>query len=148
MEVKTLVKITLGFSIGLMLFAVTQDAYCTVEGCMHSMIAFVLGIFGMFIGGNETLTWFANPLLILAWALVKYHKVSLLLSLLSTLTALAFLMFDEVVINEAGHSSIITSYDVGYWLWIASHAVMLLGNGVIVFNKHSDAATNVEVLDD
>ena len=136
MEVKTLVKINLGFSIGLMLFAVTQDAYCTFEGCMHSMIAFVLGIFGMFIGGNETLTWFANPLLILAWLLIKYRKTSFLLSLLSTLIAVSFLMFDKVVINEAGHSSIITRYVAGYWLWIGSHAVMVLGNVLLMINEH------------
>ena len=75
MKALTLIKITLGVSIGLMLFTLTQEAYCTAEGCMHSMMAFIFGIFGMFIGGNETLAWFANPLLILAWLFIKYRVV-------------------------------------------------------------------------
>ncbi|BBI69064.1 MULTISPECIES: hypothetical protein [Psychrobacter] len=136
MKVLTLIKITLGVSIGLMLLALTQEAYCTAEGCMHSMMAFIFGIFGMFIGGNETLTWFANPLLILAWLLIKYRKTSFLLSLLSTLIAVSFLMFDEVVVTEAGHSSMTTRYALGYWLWVGSHAVMVLGNVLIMINGH------------
>ena len=136
MKVLTLIKITLGVSIGFMLFALTQEAYCTAEGCMHSMMAFIFGIFGMFIGGNETLTWFANPLLILAWLLIKYRKTSSLLSLLSTLIAVLFLMFDEAIINEAGHGSTITRYALGYWLWIGSHAVMVLGNVLLMINEH------------
>ena len=76
MKVSTLVKITLGVSIGLMLLALNQEAYCTAEGCMHSMMAFIFGIFGMFIGGNETLAWFANPLLISAWLFIKHRKAS------------------------------------------------------------------------
>ena len=137
MKALTLIKITLGVSIGLMLFTLTQEAYCTAEGCMHSMMAFIFGVFGMFIGGNETLTWFANPLLILAWLFIKCRKVSFLLSLLSTLIAVSFLMFDEVVITEAGHSSMITRYALGYWLWIGSHTVMVLGNVLIMINEHS-----------
>ena len=136
MKVSTLVKITLGVSIGLMLLALTQDSYCIAEGCMHSMIAFIFGLFGMFIGGNETLAWFANPLLISAWLFIKHRKASLLLSLLSTLIAVSFLMFDKVVINEAGHSSIITRYVAGYWLWIGSHAVVVLGNALLMINEH------------
>ena len=56
MKTKTLIKITLGISIGLLLLMATQDAYCTARGCMHSLLAFTIGIFGIFIGGNETLT--------------------------------------------------------------------------------------------
>ncbi len=144
MKTMALLKTALGVSIGLMLFALTQEAYCTAEGCMHSMMAFIFGIFGMFIGGNETLAWFANPLLILAWLFIKYRKVSFLLSLSSTLIAVSFLMFDEVVITEAGHSSMITRYTLGYWLWIGSHAVMVLGNVLIMINErsHSKAVTH------
>jgi len=131
MKVSTLVKITLGVSIGLMLLALTQEAYCTAEGCMHSMMAFIFGIFGIFIGGNETFAWFANPLLISAWLFIKHRKASFSLSLLSTLIAVSFLIFDKVVINEAGHRSIITRYVAGYWLWIGSHVAMLLGNSLI-----------------
>lgn len=136
MKVSTLVKITLGVSIGLMLLALNQEAYCTAEGCMHSMMAFIFGIFGMFIGGNETLAWFANPLLISAWLFIKHRKASFLLSLLSTLIAMSFLIFDEVVINEAGQNSIITRYTLGYWLWIGSHTVMILGNVLLMINGH------------
>ncbi|WP_201575456.1 hypothetical protein [Psychrobacter sp. H8-1] len=144
MKVKTLVIMTLGISIGLMFFTLTQEAYCTAEGCMHSMMAFTFGVFGLFIGGNETLTWFANPLLILAWVFIKNRKLSFLLSLLSTSIALLFLVFDEVVITEAGHSSILIKYALGYWLWIGSHATMVLGNVLIIINEHSYLKTETK----
>ena len=77
--------------------------------------------------------------MILAWGLIQYRKTSLLLSLLSTVIALSFLMFDEVVINEAGDSSAVTRYALGYWLWIGSHAAMVVGNVLIIVNERSHA---------
>lgn len=144
MRTKTWVKITLAISIGLMILALTQEAYCTAEDCMGSINVFIFGIFGIFIGGDETLSWFANPLLVLSWIFINNRKITLLLSLLSTLLALSFLMFDEVVINEAGHSKAITMYALGYWLWVGSHVVMLLGNVLILSNERSILKTETE----
>ena len=138
MKVKTLVKMTLGISISLMLLALTQEAYCTARGCVYSLHVLAFGFFGIFIGADEAFGWFANPLLFLAWAFIKNRKVTLMLSLLSTLLALSFLMFDEVVVTEAGHKSAVIKYALGYWLWIGSHSIMLFGNVLIVFKIRAD----------
>ena len=66
------------------------------------------------------------------------------MSLLSTSIAVLFLVFDEVVITEAGHSSILIKYALGYWLWIGSHATMVLGNVLIIINEHSYLKTETK----
>ncbi|MEO1051405.1 MAG: hypothetical protein AAFX87_12320 [Bacteroidota bacterium] len=63
--------------------------------------------------------------------------MSLILCLLSTLIALSFMLFDEIIDDEAGHYRKITGYELGYWLWISSNAVMLLGNILIRKNKNA-----------
>lgn len=130
-------KITLSISVVLMMLALTQKAYCFEDHCTYSIIDFLFGMFGIFIDGDENWSWFANPLLIFAWGLVKHSRVSLMLRILSTLLALWLLMFDEAVINEAGHTAVIVSYALGYWLWLGSHVVMVLGNAATVFNNRS-----------
>ncbi len=122
---------TLGLSIGLLIVALTQKCYCTTSLCGDSIAVFIFGIFGMFFGG-AALCWLANPLLIFSWIFIKKNKVSSLLSLFSTLIALSFLLFDEIIDDEAGHYRKIVGYELGYWLWVCSNLAMLLGN---LFNE-------------
>jgi len=58
---------------------------------------FLFGIFGIFIGGNENWSWFANPLLILAWGLVKHSKASLVLSVSTTAGTMTHLKLDSYI---------------------------------------------------
>jgi len=130
MNSKSIRFTTLGLSVALFLVALTQKCYCTTSLCGDSILVLIFGFFGMFFGG-AALCWVANPLLITSWILVKKSKTSLFLSLLSALIAMSFMLFDEVIDDEAGHYNRIIEYKVGYWLWVASHLTMFLGNLVI-----------------
>lgn len=130
MKIKTIKIATLSLSIGLLIIALTQKCYCTTSLCGDSIAVFIFGIFGIFFGG-AALCWLANPLLILSWILIKNNKLSLILSLLSTLIAISFLLFDEIIDDEAGNYRKIVGYELGYWLWVSSNCIMLLGNFLI-----------------
>jgi len=123
-------KITLFISIGLFIASLTQEAYCTTNLCRSSIDCLITGGVG-FLYGGAALTWLGNPILITSWIL---HKKRLLLSLigssLSVIISLSFLLFQNVVDNEAGHLNAIVNYKMGFWLWVASSFSMLVGNGL------------------
>lgn len=130
-------RIIFFISLGVLLVALTQKTYCTPDcGSYGSgFVAFLFGILGIFVGGAY-ITWFANPFLILSWLFIgKRPWVSLILSSFSLVIAFSFLIYDEIMINEAGHYGEIIGYALGYWLWIASIAIMLLGSLFCLLRK-------------
>ena len=127
---QTLRRITLYLSICLFLGSLTQKAYCTSDSCGDSIMVFILGPFAVLLGGAG-FTWLANPLLIFAWIVNNKHpKMVMIASLLSTVIAISFLTFHQIIEDEAGNYRQIISYKLGYWLWVASAATMLFGTVV------------------
>jgi hypothetical protein len=115
-------------SIGIMLVAFTQDSYCTSSGCGNAFIAFLLGWFSIFftVAG---VSWLANPLLILSWVTIKVNpKLSWYASIGALIFASSFMLFDEIIDNEAGHLHKIISYGLGYKLWLFSISIMFVWN--------------------
>lgn len=131
-------------SFALFIISLTQESYCTNQ-CGNSFIIFILGGLGVLleIGAltdkyldintigevdytiGATFSWLANPALLIAWLTYKENKTtSLVFTILSLALMLSFLMFDEVIDNEAGHYNKIVSYKAGYWLWLSSSAVL------------------------
>ena len=124
-------------SLGVLLVALTQKTYCTPDCGSHGsgFVAFLFGTLGIFVGGAY-ITWFANPFLILSWLFIgKRPWVSLVLSSFSLAIAFSFLTYDEIMIKEAGHYGKIVGYALGYWLWITSIAIMLLGSLFCLLRK-------------
>jgi hypothetical protein len=77
-------------------------------------------------------SWLANPFILASWiTLKKNRKKSLILSLIATLLSVSFLFFSEVVKDESGSPRQITAHKVGYWLWLSSMIVMVIGNLVL-----------------
>lgn len=92
------------------------------------MYVFVAGPIAMLTLGAG-LTWLANPILFISWVKYKTNsKTSFYCSAISTIISLSFLMFDEVIAEEAGNFQRISSYKIGYWLWVASSVTILTGN--------------------
>lgn len=131
MEIKNIKKIVLSISIILLVLSLTQKCYCTSSECGDSIIVFLFGFFSVIFGG-ATLCWFANPLLLFSWIFFWNNKVSYYFSAFSTIIAISFLFFDEILDNEAGHYNKIIGYATGYWLWLGSNLVMLIGNIIII----------------
>ncbi|MEO6671209.1 MAG: hypothetical protein ABIN36_17130 [Ferruginibacter sp.] len=82
------------------------------------------------------IAWIANPLLFASWWLLKKKlKRSMILSIFSTTLSLSFLMFDNIIDNEAGHHNKIIEYKAGYWLWLCSSLSMALGTSVLLLKQ-------------
>jgi len=115
-------------SIGIMLLAFTQDSYCTSTGCGNAFLAFLLGWFSIFFTAAG-ISWLANPLLIMSWFSIKVNpKLSWYASIGALIFASSFMLFDEIIDNEAGHMHEIISYGLGYKLWLFSISIMFVWN--------------------
>ncbi|MBK9109493.1 MAG: hypothetical protein IPM92_14245 [Saprospiraceae bacterium] len=128
-------RIILLLSIFLFLISLTQKGYCTKNNCSDSIILFLLGWFGMLMGGAG-ICWIANPVILTSWYFTKKaSKYAMYTSLLATAICFSFLLFSTVSDNESGHQNQIISYECGYWLWCASAVVLLVGNVILVRQK-------------
>lgn len=122
-------------SLLLFILSLTQKCYCTTTDCTHSIAALIMGFFGLVTGG-ATITWLANPLLLIAWiSLSNRPKLSLIVSALAFIFSISFLFFSKIIVNEAGHYLEITQYKLGYWLWLLSSFVMLIGHLHLKFSS-------------
>ena len=125
----------------LFLFSLTQKCYCTTSQCGDSIMAFLLGWFAVLTGGAG-ISWIANPLLFTSWIVFRKNiKISFFLSLLATLFAFSFLLFDTILANEAGHYQQIISYKAGYWLWVSSSVSMLAGTFLVLLKQKTNNAS-------
>jgi hypothetical protein len=136
-----LIRIILFASIGLYLVSLTQECYCVTGSCgdhWSGIYILALGAIGgiMSIAG---LTWYANPLLWVAWSFLnKNPKVSVFFSLGASIIAASFLFATDITDVYAGRPSFITAYRLGYWLWLASAVVMLTGSLVVYLVKKKE----------
>lgn len=132
-------RIALIVSLGLYLALLTQECYCTTNSCGESwsgLAILISGAFGFFtcpVG----FVWLSNPILFYSW---RYRnskpKESMIASLAAFVFGLSFLLFKRMMVNEGGSFEDIIGYRLGYWLWLSSSAIMLLGN-LIVYKQQS-----------
>ena len=124
-------------SMFLYIISLIPECYCAPQ-CVSSFAALLVGWMGLYSLG-ASLSWLANPAIWLAWMYLKRKpKRALGFAIAATLLAASFLLFDEVVTNEAGHMGRIISYKAGYWLWLSSMVFMLGGSIVVLFSKNKE----------
>jgi hypothetical protein len=154
MSRKIILNITLIISAILFVFSLTYPCYCTSSVCMDASEVFGTGWFGAFVElgtlGNwlseqlskhptaldhhvgAAVTWLANPLLFISWiGILRWPRGSFIFSLCAMLVAFSFLLFDHVLHNDIGHYSKIVDHRLGYWLWLGSTVVMVVGNALL-----------------
>lgn len=138
-------NITLAISLGLYLVSLTQQGYCISGACGDHWLGAYLVAMGA-IGGIMSiagLTWYANPALWAAWSQINKHpKRALVFSFIGTLLAASFLMATEISDIKPNMVSYITGYQPGYWLWLASMSVMLIGSAISYLISRKEAANN------
>ena len=127
-------KLLILLSMGLFVFSLTQESYCagSAEGCWNGWWSLVIGWMGLFAGNA---TWFANPLLVASWiAFFTKSKVFYILcsALVAVAIAASFLLYEKIVINEAGHFAPI-EYRIGYWVWLGS-MICQVGVGLVTLH--------------
>lgn len=134
-------------SILLYLISLTQDAFY-VDNINHdawsnSLVLLLVGWIGAIMGGYAALTWFANPLIFFSWLFfLKNVRVSFCLSLCSFILSISFLFFDNVITSEAPTFSKITSYEIGYWIWLLSILLIFLGSSIILILENKNKKRN------
>lgn len=113
-----------------------QNCFCTND-CQNSFSVLIFGILGVIVGGAN-LWWLANPLLLVSWISFYLNtKVSFVVSLIAYVLSLTFLFATEVAIDEAGTPRQIKSLELGYWLWLSSSFIILIGNSSLLYLKYS-----------
>ncbi|MCQ6960617.1 hypothetical protein [Mucilaginibacter aquariorum] len=122
--------ITLVCSITLYIASLTQSGFSTDNGQVDNGPGYALVLTGWLCVSIAGISWFANPLLILSWFSFKSqsNKRSLFLSLLAFLISLSFMFNKFIIVDEGGSLHEISGYRLGYWLWLASCVLMLIGN--------------------
>jgi hypothetical protein len=122
-------------SMGLFAISLLCDGFY-VDGA--SPRAWSLG-FGELIAGwyaalEGVYAWWANPLLLVAW--ITFRSKSPAVSTICTVAALlamaSFLLVHRIEVSEGGNSARITGYGIGFWIWILSGLVLLVGNTIRV----------------
>ncbi|OGT89257.1 MAG: hypothetical protein A2286_14135 [Gammaproteobacteria bacterium RIFOXYA12_FULL_61_12] len=118
-------------SIGMFVFALTQDSYYIDGSNPHAWASawalFWMGWLGLFYG---CFAWIGNPILIASWAIFfeKEYQVGFWASIGAILFMASFLLYKTVVSSEAPSYSVVTGYGLGYWLWVASAGLSAAAN--------------------
>ena len=127
-------KIFLLLSIGVFIISLTQKSFCTSSDvCRYfsGFLSLIFGWLGVFILHIPTFPWLANPLLLVSWFLFKKKsKTSFILSGIAFILMLSFLFVDEIIVNEGSTTSIVNFHGLGYWFWVFSSFIMLIGNSI------------------
>jgi len=113
-----------------------QNCFCTND-CQNSFSVLIFGILSV-VGGGINLCSLANPLLLASWTSFYLNtKVSFVASLAACALSLTFLFATKVAIHEAGTPRQIKKLELGYWLWLSSSFIILIGNSSSLYLKYS-----------
>lgn len=139
MEPSRMIKTFKTISIALFLFSLTQKTYCVDGDCGENwsgLMCFLLGFFSILYGASG-FSWFANPLLIISYYIpLQNINAKFYCSLAAVVLTLYFLLFDEIIKNESGQYGQITGYALGYWSWVSSAVMNLMGISIIKYDLY------------
>lgn len=126
--------VAVAISVLLFITSLTQDAFFIdrADNPRAWSPGYVLLLIGWITVFEGVPAWLANPALAIAWfgLLARFRRTAMVSAALALFFAGSFLFCGEILTNEAGGYSRITSYGPGYWLWIGSAAVACLGSVV------------------
>ncbi|RFZ85523.1 hypothetical protein DYU05_07980 [Mucilaginibacter terrenus] len=88
-----------------------------------------MGALAILGGGlQEFCIWLANPLAVLTIVgLFKNFRFTIVTSIAAFLLALSFLSWKNILGSESGVMGTIVSFEAGYYLWLSSIIVLMLG---------------------
>jgi hypothetical protein len=120
-------------SLALFVTSLTQVAFIVDDyngkGVYSSIEVFVVGATAVLGGGLlESFIWLANPLYLFSMFLfISGNRSALKISCIASLIASSFSLWHEVLVCENGRNAPITSLNAGYYLWLSSLCVMMIG---------------------
>jgi hypothetical protein len=134
--------VLLALSCGLFALCLFNDGYFVERrGEKTSGPGFLLVLIGWIGLFQGIIAWLANPFLLVGWFLLagRQLRAAAACAFAATVCASSFLLCKTILTDEGGNHSRITGYGVGYWLWLASAAVLLTASfvGVIGSQNHN-----------
>ena len=136
-KISTAIKATLTISLviylcslfleGLTYLDITRDG--SFQKSYSSLELLLVGGIGVLGGGLlEFIVWLANPFYYYSiFLLISGKKEALKFLVFSNLLALSFRAWNEILVSESGRNAEITSFELGYYLWLGSFIILLLG---------------------
>lgn len=116
------------FVISLTQTAITYHDYNGTKTHDGISLFLVGGIVILGGGLSEWFAWLANPLYLIGIILfLKSKKLSRIFSVTAILFALYFTTFKEILAAEDGRMATVQALNIGYWLWVASIAILTIG---------------------
>ncbi len=117
-------------SIILFVFSLPLVAFSVGNEGVYSFMALLLGPLGMIVLDGASFSWLANPCILVAWisARAKLSNSAMYASSFALIFGLMFLLFNEIVANEAGTSGTISKIQAGYWFWLISIVLIFIGS--------------------
>ena len=144
MDRKYLIKNVHLVSIAMFATSLLFGCFTCGNSSISSLMVLLVGWMGMFRGGANS-TWIANPLLAISWLFLalRSHLTASVLSLLASSLAFSFLLFHGVSTDEGCADHPITSYQIGYWLWLLSCVTMFAGSfyNLMISNEKQELNT-------
>ncbi|KMQ66201.1 hypothetical protein ACM46_01165 [Chryseobacterium angstadtii] len=108
---------------------------------IYGFTCFLMGWMDLYGNG---ISWLANPVLIFSWIflLVKKPKIAAFLGLISVGAAVYYLTETEITVYESGsnHNYPISSYGIGYYLWVVSCLTMFIGSLLLMRSEQKSPA--------
>lgn len=146
MKRPTLRTLIVGLSATLFVVSLTQVGFYTAgqnaaDGASPSILLLLIGWMGL---ADHKIAWYANPALFAGWRTTQRlgtRPTSLFYPLLALSLSLTFLMHNEIMVNEAGGTASIVGYGAGYWLWVSSSGLLVLGNVLLLFYARKQSST-------
>ena len=129
-------SLTLIISIALFVASLTQIAVNIGNDYMLSIACLLLG-WPKFLK-EELPGWQILFIYFMVLLLIKQPKISLPLSLITFFLSLSYLSASTITVNEGGGKAAITSFGLGYYLWLASSIFLFIGSlWTIISNRRA-----------
>lgn len=124
-------------SLFIFFFSVLFDAFY-VDKTPSEFSAFSALLLGWAYLDGPGISWLGNVFLCISYLFIlkRRTKTSAVLSLVAVLFMLSFLFFDSAIVSENNFEEKIIGYGSGYYMWLASGIVILLGSLYLNFKKN------------
>jgi hypothetical protein len=118
------------------LLSLTQKCYVQYPSNNDTSVGWALLVLGWIGLDYHCYVWLANPFLFVSWWFMfrGYFKSSIAMSLISICLMLSFLSYRLILVRvmpDIVYGRIV-GYEAGYWLWVASAFVLIVGDLILV----------------
>ncbi|TXF76248.1 hypothetical protein [Chryseobacterium sp.] len=124
-------------SLFIFFFSILFDAFY-VDKTPSEFSAFSALLLGWAYLGGPGISWVGNVFLWISYLFIlkRRTKTSAVLSFIAVSFMLSFLFFDTTIVSENNFEEKITGYGLGYYMWLSSGFIILIGSLYLTFKKN------------